>query len=66
MPAGTGELPLYEFLDAMPVGTEIEYEVARADLAQQSAFAKAEAAHVDAERFMRDYEAHRRGAGAAA
>jgi sugar phosphate isomerase/epimerase len=62
LPAGTGDLPLFAFLDAMPSGTEIEYEVARADLAQQSAFVKAQTAHVDAERFMRAYEVHRRTA----
>ena len=34
LPAGTGDLPLFDFLDALPPGTEIEYEVARADLAE--------------------------------
>jgi sugar phosphate isomerase/epimerase len=59
LPAGTGDLPLFEFLDALPPGTEIEYEVARADLSQASPFDKARAAHEDAERFMRAYAEHR-------
>jgi len=60
LPAGTGDLPLYDFLDALPAGTEIEYEVARADLAERPAIDKARAAHADAERFMRAYDEHRR------
>jgi sugar phosphate isomerase/epimerase len=60
LPAGTGELPLFDFLDALPAGTEIEYEVARADLAHRSAFEKAQAAAADAARFMEAYERHRR------
>jgi sugar phosphate isomerase/epimerase len=59
LPAGTGDLPLFDFLDALPAGTEIEYEVARADLAQASPSEKARAAHLDAERFMRAYAEHR-------
>jgi sugar phosphate isomerase/epimerase len=59
LPAGTGELPLFDFLDALPPGTEIEYEVARADMAQASPFEKAQAAHDDAERFMAAYAEHR-------
>jgi sugar phosphate isomerase/epimerase len=60
LPAGTGDLPLYDFLDALPHGTEIEYEVARADLAKESPVAKAKAARADVEPFMRAYEDHRR------
>jgi sugar phosphate isomerase/epimerase len=65
LPAGTGDLPLFDFLDALPPDTEIEYEVARADLAQKSAFEKAQAAATDAARFMRAYEDHRREVGKA-
>ena len=60
LPAGTGDLPLFAFLDALPPGLEIEYEVARADLALASAPVKARAAHDDAHRFMEAYEQHRR------
>ncbi len=59
LPAGEGELPLFAFLDALPPDLEIEYEVARADLATASAHAKARQAHADAQRFMAAYEAHR-------
>lgn len=52
LPAGTGELPLHEFLDALPAGVELEYEVARADLAGATPLAKAQAASADARRFM--------------
>lgn len=63
--AGTGDLPLFDFLDALPPATEIEYEVARADLAQRSPSEKALAAHADAKRFMRAYAEHRTAVGAA-
>jgi sugar phosphate isomerase/epimerase len=53
LPAGTGGLPLHEFLDALPTGCEIEYEVARADLREHSPLEKAQAAAADALRFMR-------------
>ncbi len=59
LPAGQGELPLYDFLDALPEGLEIEYEVARSDLADATPLAKAQAAHADAERFMQAYAAYR-------
>ena len=65
LPAGTGDLPLFDFLDALPPGTEIEYEVARADLAERSPLEKAQAAAADAARFMRRV-VDRRGAVAAA
>ena len=65
LPAGTGDLPLFDFLDALPAGTEIEYEVARADLADKAVVEKAEAAAADARRFMLAYDAHRRAVGAA-
>ncbi len=58
LPAGEGELPLFAFLDALPPGLEIEYEVARMDLAGRSPLEKAQAAHDDAERFMAAYAAH--------
>jgi len=66
LPAGEGELPLFEFLDALPPGTEIEYEVARADLAGRSPLEKAQAARRDAETFMTRYAAHRARASQAA
>jgi sugar phosphate isomerase/epimerase len=59
LPAGEGELPLYDFLDALPEGTEIEYEVNRADIANRSAFDKARVASEDAQRFMQAYAEHR-------
>jgi sugar phosphate isomerase/epimerase len=59
LPAGTGDLPLFDFLDALPAGLEIEYEVARVDMAERSPAEKAQAAHDDAARFMQAYEAHR-------
>jgi len=58
-PAGTGVLPLFDFLDALPPGCEIEYEVNRADLADRPANEKAVAAAADAARFMQAYAAHR-------
>ena len=66
LPAGTGDLPLFDFLDALPPGIEIEYEVARADMAQKSALEKAQTAAADAERFMRAYGNHRRDVATAA
>lgn len=55
LPAGEGELPLYDFLDALPTGLEIEYEVARKDLSERTPVDKALAAHEDAQRFMSAY-----------
>lgn len=59
LPAGTGVLPLFDFLDALPAGCEIEYEVNRADLADRPANEKAAAAAEDATRFMAAYAAYR-------
>ena len=59
LPAGKGELPLYDFLDALPDGLEIEYEVARLDLADRPPLEKALAARSDAERFMAGYRSRR-------
>ncbi|APW39129.1 hypothetical protein RD110_19510 [Rhodoferax koreense] len=59
LPAGAGDLPLFDFLDALPAGLEVEYEVARVDMAERSPLAKAQAAHDDAVRFMAAYDAHR-------
>ena len=59
LPAGTGELPLFDFLDALPPGLEIEYEVARIELAGRSPLEKAQAAAADAQRFMKAYAASR-------
>jgi len=64
LPAGTGELPLFDFLDALPANIEIEYEVARADLADCSPAEKAHAASQDAARFMARYDEYRRGGSA--
>lgn len=55
LPAGTGGLPLHDFLDALPAGCEIEYEVARADLRDRSPLDKARAAAADAVHFMRGH-----------
>jgi sugar phosphate isomerase/epimerase len=66
LPAGEGELPLFDFLDALPAALEIEYEVARADLADRSPLEKARAAAEDASRFMARYQAHRAGSRAVA
>jgi len=57
LPAGNGELPLFDFLNALPPGLEIEYEVARIDMADRSPSDKAQAARADAERFMAAYAA---------
>lgn len=65
LPAGEGELPLFDFLDALPPGLEIEYEVARVDMANRSVQDKARAAHEDARRFMESYAQHRHGAATA-
>jgi sugar phosphate isomerase/epimerase len=59
LPAGEGELPLFDFLDALPMGLEIEYEVARLDMANRPAHEKAQAAHEDARRFMDRYTKYR-------
>lgn len=59
LPAGEGDLPLFDFLDALPSGTEIEYEVTRADMLQSSALDKARAARIDADRFMSRFLAAR-------
>jgi sugar phosphate isomerase/epimerase len=57
LPAGTGELPLADFLNALPAGLEIEYEVARLDMAERSPAEKARVAQQDAERFMTAFQA---------
>jgi sugar phosphate isomerase/epimerase len=62
LPAGAGTLPLYEFLDALPAGCEIEYEVARGDMATRNPIDKALAAAEDATRFMKAYEDYRSAA----
>lgn len=59
LPAGTGGLPLHDFLDALPPGLEIEYEVARLDLADRTPAEKALAAAADARRFMARHTARR-------
>ncbi|RYX91802.1 MAG: sugar phosphate isomerase/epimerase [Comamonadaceae bacterium] len=59
LPAGTGELPLYEFMNALPAGLEVEYEVSRVDMADRTPAEKAQVAHEDAERFMAAYAAYR-------
>jgi sugar phosphate isomerase/epimerase len=57
LPPGTGDLPLHDFLDALPPQCEIEYEVARADQRDRSPLEKAQAAAADALRFMRIHRA---------
>jgi len=64
LPAGAGTLPLFEFLDALPEGCEIEYEVARGDMAKRTPVDKALAAAVDATHFMTAYEDYRSAAAA--
>ena len=59
LPAGAGTLPLFAFLDALPPGCEIEYEVARGDMAGRSPIDKALAAADDVERFMSTYLTHK-------
>src|SRR5205085_3511516 len=44
LPAGEGELPLFDFLDALPEDVEIEYELAPASRAALSPLEKARAA----------------------
>lgn len=60
LPAGTGELPLFDFLDALPQGLEVEYEVARLDMADRSPLDKARVARQDADAFMAAYAQHAR------
>jgi hypothetical protein len=55
LPAGTGVLPLFDYLDALPPDCEIEYEVARGDMMDRPAVDKARAAAADVERFMARY-----------
>lgn len=58
---GEGALPLYDFLDALPDDLEIEWEIARADMAARPPLEKARIARADSDRYMAAYEAHRRG-----
>jgi len=60
LPAGTGALPLYDFLDALPADCEIEYEVARADFADRTPGERALAAAEDAARFFTAYRGRAR------
>jgi hypothetical protein len=50
---------LFDFLDALPKGCEIEYEVARGDMVGRSPNDKARAAAGDATRFMERYRNRR-------
>jgi len=50
-----GDLPLVEFVDAMPAGIELEYESIRADLAGRPGLERARAARADCDRFARAY-----------
>lgn len=52
LPLGEGELPLSDFMDALPPGLELEYEVARADLVHAPVLERARAAKADADRFL--------------
>lgn len=56
---GEGELALFELVDALPAGLEIEYEVIRADLAGHAFEARARAARADVDRFVERHHAHR-------
>ena len=59
LPAGEGDLPLFDLLDALPEDVEVEYEVAPGDRAAWSPVEKARAARADADRFVRAYLEHR-------
>ena len=59
LPAGEGELPLFDFLDALPDDVEIEYELAPASRATLLPLEKARAARADLDRFLPAYAAHR-------
>ncbi|MEO5699265.1 MAG: sugar phosphate isomerase/epimerase [Casimicrobiaceae bacterium] len=59
LPAGEGELPLFELLDALPTDIDVEYECAPAARAAWSTLDKAQAARADADRFLRAYVEHR-------
>jgi sugar phosphate isomerase/epimerase len=52
LPLGEGELPLDAFMEALPHGLELEYEVARSDLIHGTALDRARAAKADADRFL--------------
>jgi sugar phosphate isomerase/epimerase len=61
LPLGEGELPLFAYMDALPPDTEIEYEVARADLASATARERALAGKQDLDRFLAQWRARPRG-----
>jgi sugar phosphate isomerase/epimerase len=61
LPLGEGDLPLLDFMDALPPGIELEYEVARADLADASPLDRALAAKRDADRFLAYWRDRPRG-----
>jgi sugar phosphate isomerase/epimerase len=63
LPPGEGGLPLDAFLDALPAGCEIEYEVARADMRERSPLDKALAAAADAQRYLGAYRARAAASG---
>ena len=62
LPPGDGELPLYDFLDALAPGTEIEYEV---PMPQHAGLPLTQRAKVAAEKFRTymDEYARKRGRG---
>jgi sugar phosphate isomerase/epimerase len=64
LPAGAGELPLFDFMNALPAGLEVEYEVARIDMADRTPLEKAKAAAQDAASFMKAYESSKAGTAA--
>ena len=59
LPPGEGDLPLFELLDVLPEGVEIEYEVAPAARAAWSPAEKARTARNDIDRFLQAYRRHR-------
>ncbi|AHG62242.1 sugar phosphate isomerase/epimerase family protein [Advenella mimigardefordensis] len=61
LPAGEGVLPLFQFLDELPVNCEIEYEVARQDMRGKTPTEKARVAAADAASFMARYHARQHG-----
>jgi sugar phosphate isomerase/epimerase len=59
LPLGQGELPLFDYMDALPPEVELEYEVARTDLANGTALDRARAGKQDLDRFLAAWRAHR-------
>ncbi len=59
MELGLGELPLHDFIDALPPEVELEYEVVNTDSAGLTPAEKAHAARIDIDRFMNAHRSRR-------